>query len=60
MRHEILQMYISGPYAGGIIANLNLGWGWGWLETKEISEGIFIFKVDLQDPGGQAKIAFCP
>ena len=41
-------MYIGGPYAWGMIANTCLG----GLEIKEVSKGISIVKVDLQDLGG--------
>ena len=44
-----------GPRAGGDRQHGSRG-----VEIKDSSKGIFIVKLDLQAPGGQAEIAFCP
>ena len=49
-------MYISGPCAWRMIANTFLG---GFIDKGNFKEFLYV-KVDLQDPGGQAKIAFRP
>ena len=48
-------MYTGGSYTWGMIANMYLVGA----KMKFPKEFLYV-KVDLQDPGGPAEIAFCP
>ena len=52
-------MCIGGSYAWGMIASTYLGEGGGGRKRKFPKEFLYV-KVDLQSPGGGAKIPFCP
>ena len=51
----------NGPYAWGMIANKCLGAvGRVAQRSRKFLKEFLYGKVDLQDPGGRAKVAFCP